>query len=447
MDSLDFPTTETGDAEYFAAQFGDRVKYDHRQGRWLIFHGHRWQVNDSGELHRLAVDAMRRRQRDVAKLENPEEKRLHYKWAIGGESRMRIDNLIALARNIKPISDSGAGWDADPWLLGVTNGVLDIRTGLLRDGEPEDRMTMMANAAYDPDATCPEWEAMMTRVFQGDPELMLYVQCALGYSITGITHEQCLFMNTGNGANGKGTTLGTVHWLLGDYADNLKFESLLVQPKGVISNDIAKLVGKRFVMAGEPKKGMTMDDARIKQLTGCDPITARFLYHEDFTYQPVAKFWLSCNELPGVDDSSHGYWRRMRVIPWNSEFGGATDDKELKERLKREADGILRWLVDGCIHGWRAMGLTVPQAIQDATAAYRRESHALTPFLDERCLLGATGRVGAGQLYREYLDWAADQPGGKWSQVKFGMWAKGQFKVEVARHVTTYSGVSIQQQR
>lgn len=438
-----FPTTETGDAEFFAEHFGQRVKYDHRRGRWLIFRDHRWHNDSTGELHRLGIESIRLRQRQSGICETLDERRAHFKWTIGGESRQRLENMLALARNIPPISDDGEGWDADPWLLGVENGVVDIHTGTLRDGTPEDRMTMCVRAYFDPDAQCPEWEAMIARVFGGDADLMLYVQCALGYSITGITREQCLFLNTGGGSNGKGTMINTIGWLLGDYADELPFSSLEIQARGGIPNDIAKLVGKRFVTASESKKGIAWDEAKVKQLTGCDQVSARFLHHEFFTFNPVAKFWLSCNDKPMVDDTSFGFWRRMRVIPWSQQFSGSTDDKELKERLKGEADGILLWLINGCVHGWRAMGLKVPQAILDATAEYESESDILRPFLDTRCVLSDRGRVGAGQLYREYLDWATGTDTRPMSLKYFGQWAKKHFRSEVSHHATTYLGVSV----
>lgn len=438
-----FPLSEQGDAEFFAEHFGHRVKYDHRQERWLIFRGHRWIGDAGGELHRLGVESIRKRQ-DHAGAVQDETRSAQIKWVHAGESRARLENMIALAKYVRPISDDGTGWDDDPWLLGVLNGVVDIRTGVLRAGTPEDRITMTCRARFDPGASCPEWEATVARVFGNDDELMLYVQCALGYSLTGIVNEQCLFLNTGSGSNGKGTVLNTVGTLLHDYAANLPFSSLETQAKGAIGNDIAGIVGKRFVTASEPKKGLQLDDARIKTLTGCDPITVRRLYHENFTFQPSAKFWLSCNDKPLIDDSSYGMWRRIRVVPWDAQFKDERNDKELKQRLEQEFDGILNWLVDGCVHGWRKMGLRVPEVIQNATKEYESESDVLTLFKDERLATGDSRRIGGGQLYREYLDWVASTTKRPMSAKFFGIWAKKQWKTETSHNLVTYLGVSLQ---
>ena len=184
-------------------------------------------------------------------------------------------------------------FDNDPWFLGVPNGVVDLRTGELRGGRPEDYITMQATYPYDPGAKCPLWEETVAQVFALEgkrrPEFVSYVQRALGYSLTGDCREEVFFLTTGNldddtksGANGKGTIINTVAHVLGDYAENLGFSSLEWQHNrggaGSATPDLAKLLHKRFVTASETNKGATFNAARIKALTGRDPITARELY-------------------------------------------------------------------------------------------------------------------------------------------------------------------------
>lgn len=444
--STTFHLSEAGDAEFFAAHYGNEVRFNHRHGKWLIFKGHRWVGDTDGELRRLALQAMKDRQESGKLILDLDDKKAHYKWTLNGESRTRLENMLHIARSVKPISDSGAGWDADPWLLGVRNGVLDIRTGLLRDGKPEDRITMSCAANYDPTAECPQWRQTFSNVFAGDVELMLYVQCALGYSITGITHEQVFFLNAGGGANGKGTVLNVIGTLLGDYSANLPFSSLEIQARGGVPNDIASLVGKRFVTASESKKGIQLDEARVKTLTGCDPITARFLYSEFFEFTPVAKFWLSCNDKPLVDDPTLGFWRRVKVVPWRATFLGEANDKELKARLLTEVDGILAWLVEGCLYGWRAMGLKLPNAVDEATKEYEAESDVLGPFIDACLTVGDKQKVGGQQLFQAYLKWFGDTDRGRraLSNKFFGIWAKKQWKSDTAANGgTTYFGVGV----
>ena len=210
--------TDAGNAEYFAALYGSDVRYDHRRAHWLLWRRHRWEPDADAEIRRLAKTAMRQRFIEAAALDDPDARRRAAKWAITSESRARLDALLYLAQAEQPIADAGAGWDADPWVLGVPNGVIDLRTGRLRAGRRDDRITMQAAVAYDPEATCPRWDRFLPEVFHGDADVIAFVHRAVGYSLTGDTSEQCLFLPYGTGANGKGTLMNTLAALLGDYA-------------------------------------------------------------------------------------------------------------------------------------------------------------------------------------------------------------------------------------
>lgn len=441
-----FPLTEAGDAEHFGQVFGSRVRFDHRRGRWLIFSGHRWVPDGDGEVHRLGLEAMRLRQQQALQVKDSARRKRAIRWAIAGESRRRIENMLVLTKTISPISDNGDGWDSDPWLLGVRNGVLNLRTGRLRAGRPSDRMTMSTSTAYDSAATCPRWEAAVRQVFNGDRKVLDYVQRALGYSLTGVTKEQCLFMNWGSGANGKGTLLNTVAMVLGDYADDLPFSALELHERSGIPNDIAKLVGKRFVTSSETSDEIRLNEARIKAITGCDPITARFLHREFFTFQPAAKFWLSTNHKPGVQDSSHGFWRRLRLIPFTQQFAGRRDNKNLKETLAAEAPGILRWLVEGC-RAWRRKGLEPPKAVTAATEQYRVESDSLAAFLVCRTVVDKNAHVRAGKLYDAYKVWCRQRGEEAITQKKVGRQIRLRFRAEERSHIVSYHGLRLRKVR
>jgi putative DNA primase/helicase len=441
-EAVEFPLTEAGDAEYFASVFGDGVRFDHRQGRWLVFRRHHWVRDTDGALCRLGLKAMRLRQRDALEIYSKNDREEHLKWAIRGESRKRIDNMLALAKAIHPISDDGTDWDTDPSLLGVRNGVLDIRTGKLRTGQPEDRITMSTRIRYDSNAACPLWEKTVSEIFGGDGELIDYVRRALGYSLTGITVEQCLFMNWGYGSNGKGTLINTVAWVLGDYADDLPFSALELHQRARIPNDVAKLAGKRFVTSSETSDDIRLNEARIKALTGCDPITARFLHREFFTFQPAAKFWLATNHKPAVRDDSYGFWRRIRLIPFTCEFKGKNDNKALKEGLRKEAPGILRWLVEGTL-AWHRTGLEPPAVVVEATRDYEDESAPLSEFVDESCVTGAECQVRANRLYEAYLGWCARRGAERMSQKRFGQQIRRRFKAKERSHLVTYFGIRL----
>ena len=357
-----FPLTEAGDAEFFAAQNADTVRFDHRRGRWLLFDGNVWVPQTSGEIARLALEAIRGRQRAAIGDKD------HLRWAIGGESRRRQTNMLALAENIVPIADAGDSWDLDSWLLGTQNGVLDLHTGTLRQGRPEDRITMQVRPSFDPTAACSVWDQTVAAIFNGDKELIAYFDRFTGYSLTGDCREESLAVCYGDGANGKGTLMNTIGWLLGDYADDLPFSAFELQSRAGIPNDIAKIVGKRFVTASETAVTVRLNEARIKALTGRDPITARLLHQEFFTFQPVAKFWLATNHRPEVRDDSEGFWRRIHLIPFTASFIGR-EDRTLKDRLREELPGILARAVQGCL-AWQRDGLNPPAIVSDATNDY-----------------------------------------------------------------------------
>lgn len=395
-----FPTTEQGDAEFFAAAFGEHVRYDHRRRRWLLFDANRWVPQRSGEIYRLALDAIRARQR--AAVGNKER----LKWALGGEARKRQSNLLALAQNVVPIADAGDNWDPNPFLLGTPNGVVDLQTGRLRPGRPEDRITMAVSVPFNSDARCPTWEQAISQIFEDNASLIAYVQRWVGYSLTADCREEALLIAFGDGANGKGTLFNTVARVFGDYADDLPFSAFEQQARGGIPNDIAKLVGKRFVTSSETSETQRLNEARIKALTGRDPMTVRFLYGEFFTFQPVSKFWLSTNHKPEVHDDSEGFWRRLHLVPFNASFIGR-EDKTLKDRLLKEAEGILAWSVRGCL-AWQREGLNPPAAVREATREYRNDSSPLARFIEQRCVLAESARETVGRLFEEYCRFAPD---------------------------------------
>jgi putative DNA primase/helicase len=436
-----FNLTDSGNAEYFAARQGQDVRYDHRRGRWLLWRRHRWQPDADAKIRRLAKAAIRRRFKDAAALDDPQERTRAAKWAIASESRSRLDAALYLAQAEHPIAESGAHWDTDAYLLGVPNGVIDLRTGTLRLGRREDRTTMQTAVAYDPNATCPRWERFVSEIFADDASLIRFVHRAVGYSLTGDTSEQCLFLLYGTGANGKGTFANTLKRALGDYAWNMPFVSIEMRDRSAIPNDMAALFNRRFVIASETNDGARLNEARLKALTGCDPITARFLHQEFFEFEPVAKFWLSVNHKPIVRDDSYGFWRRIRLVPFMQTFAV---NKALADELHAEAAGILAWAMRGCL-AFRQQGLDPPPVVSKATAEYERDSDPLAGFLDEACDRDAHAEVSGSELYEHYKRWA-DRDGlserERLTATKFGTKVSERFEREHRRSGSVYKGIA-----
>ncbi len=404
----EFPRTDAGNAELFARQYGDRLRFNHRRQRWLVWSGHRWIGDADAEVVRLAILAARHRGLSSVRQADFEERKAEAKFAIASENGARIDAMLKIGRAQPPLNDAGDRWDSDGWLLGVANGVVDLRTGNLRDGRHADRITLCSDITYDENASAPRWEQFLEEVFGGDAEMIRFIQHAVGYSLSGDTREQCMFLCHGTGANGKSVFLAVLQKLAGAYSFNAPFSSFERQHQSSIPNDLAALAGKRLVTSSETNEGTRLNEARIKALTGCDPITARFLHAEFFTFVPVAKYWLAVNHKPVVGDDSVGFWRRVRLIPFLRQFRGTADDKTLQSKLHDELPGILVWAVRGALM-WQRDGLVTPGVVRDATESYRVDSDPLAQFLDECCVVGTEFSVGANDLYRVYRDWSEVQ--------------------------------------
>jgi putative DNA primase/helicase len=361
-------------------------------------------VDTDGELMRMAKGAVRARLKNAVGIGDDDRRQREAKWAVQSESLPRLEAMVTLARSEKPLADSGGEWDTDALLLGVSNGLVDLRTGTLRPGTPGDRITLHSEITFDPQAKCPRWDRFLAEIFDGNRELISYVHRAVGYCLTSQTSEQCFFCWHGEGANGKSKFLGAIGYTLGSYTLNLPFSAFELTARGAISNDVAALPGRRFVTAIETDEFARLNEARIKALTGGDLITARQLYREFFSFKPVAKFWLAFNHPPIVADDSHGYWRRVRLISFVRQFDPQTEPS-LEETLRIEAPGILAWAVDGCLE-WQKNGLTPPAIVLEATQAYRDQSDPLRDFLGDRCILHENASVSAAVLWKAYLSWA-----------------------------------------
>lgn len=398
------PHTDSGNAELITALYGEVLRYDHTQGRWLIWDKRRscWNQDKAGGVRRFAVLAARRRRMLAARSADTENSKQEIKWSYESEHRYRVDAALEMAKSLSPISDPGDGWDADPWLFGVANGVVDLKTGKLREGRPDDRITKHSLVSFDTATRCARFERFLSEIFNGDAALVDYMQRMVGYCLTGSVGEQCLFCWYGSGANGKTTLAGVLRYIFGDYAVNLPFSALEMKHRN--SNDLVTLAGARLATAAETNEGVRLNEARIKVLTGGDPITARRLYHEAFTFEPTHKLVLAFNHKPIIADNSEGMWRRVRLIPFTRQFKPEEQDKGLPDALRVEAPGILAWAVRGCLL-WQKEGMGEPPAVARATAAYREESDHVGEFVKDCCVVESGAAVASGLLWQEYKHW------------------------------------------
>ena len=331
------------------------------------------------------------------------------KWAVQSGADARIAAMKRLARDQPGISVSQRELDVRPFLLNCKNGTLDLRTGELRRHDPADLQTICLPHDYDPSATCPRWLKYLDRVMAGDSEMIGYLQRVAGYALTASTREHCLFLLHGPGRNGKSVFLNVIRWILDGYATATDSNILLA--RDCHHTALAALQGKRLVTISEPSTNGRLDESKVKSLASEDPITARWLYGNPFTFEQTHKFFLAANYLPEIHDQDQGIWSRIRPIPFSVTIPEAERDKHLLEWLKDEAGGILAWMVEGCLDWQRRGHLAEPRAVLEAWRRYKEETDPLRGFLEDCCVLGDGHRIKPSLLHAAYLDWARSHPG------------------------------------
>lgn len=416
--------TDLGNARRLVRLHGSDLRYCERLGGWFIWDERRWAKDETGEAERRAQDvpaALCREAEDYLAqaravsgnestvLANKAQALIAH--ALKTEAAGRLSSLLQLARVERGLAVAPLVFDRDPWLLNVLNGTLDLRTGELRPHERGDLLTKLVPAPWDPHAECPTWRAFVSKILGGKPDIVAFVQRAVGYSLTGATTEQVLFFLYGTGSNGKSTFLETIRALIADYAHQANFDTFLTkQGAQGPRNDVARLKGARLVTALEAPEGTRFDETLIKTLTGGDTVAARFLYREDFEFVPTFKLWLAANHRPAIRGTDHAIWRRIRLVPFMVKFHDGGDpalrkDPALREKLMVELPGILRWAVEGAL-AWQRTGLGAPQEVTAATSEYRAEQDTLGQFLEETCVLDASARAQSSFLYAAYSSWA-----------------------------------------
>jgi putative DNA primase/helicase len=415
-DTPAFNLTDLGNAERFVAQHGENVHYCYPWGKFLVWTDARWERDEAGKVYRLAKETVRSIYHEAAAVEDENRRKALAQHATRSEAETKIKAMLELAKSEIPVSPEEL--DADPWLLNALNGTVDLRTGELREHRREDLITKIAPVDYRPDASASAWGKFLEQVLPSE-DLRAFVQRAAGYSATSDTSEQCLFINHGVGANGKSTYQEAIASALGDYAMRAPTDMLLAKRSGGVPNDVARLKGARLVAASETEEGRRLAESLVKDLTGGDTITARFMRAEFFDFKPTHKLWLSTNHKPEIRGTDTAIWRRIRLVPWSVTIPPAEQDKTLPETLRHELPGILAWIVRGSLE-WRRGGLRPPDEVRRATGEYRAEMDVLAGFLGECCEAGPDLWDYAKDLYTSYKRWCGETGERTETQRKFG---------------------------
>ena len=393
--------SDLGNADRFVDMHGTRVRWCPALKSWMFYDGWRWARDECGEARKLAHETARSIYKDAASEEDPTKQREIAKFAVSSQNEGRVNGMLSQAQPYLAVRIDDL--DRDRWALNCQNGTLDLRTGNLRPHDPADLITRLAPVDYDPDAECPRFMRFLKETLI-DGGVISFIKRYAGYTLTGITRERLFAILHGFGKNGKTTLVELLQDAMGDYATNTDTETILAKKYQGVGNEVAALKGARFVSAAEVEKGRRLAESKIKQLTGSDTVTARFLFGEPFNFRPEFKLWLSTNNKPVVLGTDDAIWDRIRLISFTQRFEGNKADPKLPEKLREELSGILAWMVEGCLE-WQEHGLEEPDSVISATEQYRTEMDTLATFLDERCVIGEGFVVLAEQLYQQYTIW------------------------------------------
>ena len=450
---------ESGDADLLAALYADRLAFDHAAGDWYLWDGVHWQPDRrqqvvplvSGPLagQYLSLAAHRRSACD------DELSQKLVKRAQALRYRSRITNVLALATSRPSLALDGDEWDTDPWLLGVANGTIDLRTGALRPPDPADYIRTSAPTNWRGiDHPAPRWDGFLAQILAGHQDLIDFLQRLLGYAITGLSTEHALAVLWGAGRNGKDTLLETLAHVLGPMASPVAADVMLGggrNPNAATPNLYA-LRPLRLAWVNETNDGARLDAGRIKHLTGGGQVPARPLYGKPVVFSPRYLLLLITNCKPHASAGDYALWKRLLLVPFTQSFVDDPDpglpaehkrDPRLLDQLRAEASGILAWLVRGCL-AWQRDGLNPPPAVRAATDEYRQEEDSIGQFLAECCELQPGAQVKAADLYSAFDRWARENGLDAMSNTAFGKGLACR-KLVKSRHVAglVYHGVGL----
>ncbi|HCH55281.1 phage/plasmid primase, P4 family [Aeromonas hydrophila] len=418
---------DSRNAERLVELCGHDLKYVPEFGSFLCFNGTYWELDNQTpllmakqvgeEIHLIAKQLL-----DTAK-EKDDEKAMEWGKVVRSYgtrclSRASIQNMLELAKPMLQIKL--AELNANPMLLGVGNGVIDLNSGHFLAARRAHLLTSASPAVYSQAATCPRWEQFISEISCGDIELATFLQRCVGYWITGRTDEQLLFFLYGNGCNGKSTFMSVIQQLLGDYSRQINSNVLLFNRNASTGPNpsLTKLVDARLVVANELPEGSRMDENLVKAMTGDDIIVARAPYAKnEMEFHPHFSLVMVGNHKPVIRDTSPGMWRRMMMIPFNAAFTGDQLDPYLMQKLQDELPGILNWAIQGT-QMWLEQGLkrSMPASLKADVENYRAESDLVGTFLEECTQPSSNYRCTMDELYAAFNRWALRN--GEWTMSK-----------------------------
>jgi putative DNA primase/helicase len=402
-----YELNDTGNSKRFIARFGNILKYNVDNNKWMIYNGKYWQHdvhNNVKNYVEIVAEEMLHETNMETDLPKKQQmlKNINRIYNSAGK-----ESLLKEAQHIIGVPCTNNDFDNNEFILNCENGVIDLKTGTLT---PHDRNLMLSMETLHPvdtTATPKRWISFLNDIFDNNQDLISYMQKVLGYSLTGSTKEQVMFVLYGDGRNGKSLMLDVIREALGGYGITTRPMLLTEQRNGnTNTEEIARLKGKRIVFSEETKIGDKLDESLIKTLTsGIGNVVARFLYGNSFEFSIIGKIFMATNHRPVIRGTDYGIWRRIHIIPFNRVFEGKDDDKDLRYKLRAEIPAILNWLIQGCLL-WQKEGLEAPQAVKASTQEYRSEMDIIQKWVDERCEVHHDLYEKGADLFADFTNYA-----------------------------------------
>lgn len=395
--------SEDAVSRVFSRRHGRAFLFDHDRGAWFHYDGDRWREDRT----RLVLEHHRTLAHELSETTATSvlRKARSSSFISGAERLSRSDPALSVTSDV---------WDASPDLVGCPGGMtLDLRSGQVRDSDPNDRLTKICGATPDPaNSPCPLMHEFLMQVCGGDDDLIHFLQILAGYSLTGHTKEQILLFVCGPGGNGKSVLLDILGRLLGDYAKTAPMDAFVASRGDKHATDLAMLRGARLVTASETEEGRSWAESKIKALTGGDTITARFIGKNNFSFKPEFKLVIAGNHMPTLRNVDAAIRRRFLILPMT--YRPRVVDPDLVERIWQEAPQILAWAVRGALE-WQSEGLPRPAGIVTATDQYFTDMDQFGEWLSENCSTGDardyTSSAALFSSWRLYAEQAGERPG------------------------------------
>ena len=417
-ETKEYPCTDTGNMERFVDQHQGYLRSLGTIKTWLVWDGTKWKPSDYAEVFKFALETVQSIKTEIEQAAGLTDAQNLKKWSVASESNSKTMAMLDMAAKHPSLVAKASSFDTQKMKLNCLNGIVDLKTGQLNQRTSDDLHTKVIGTNFNPKAKCPNFDKFIKEVFGSDGELISWIQRAFGYSLTGSVQEQVLFICYGTGANGKSTLLETISKILSDYSTNADFEMFLSNQKSDVRvmEAVGELKGIRLALASEVDASKRFNESLVKRLTGGDTLRGTRLHMGAFQFEPQHKLWFLCNHIPFARDGSHGFWRRIMVIPFAQQFQGASLDSSLPDKLWAEREGILAWMIRGAVAWAKELqktnattGLGPCKAIDQSIEEYRYDNDLSARFIED-CLVRDNdfGSIGARELYFAYQRWWSD---------------------------------------